>query len=100
QETRIAGAQPQNVRIRRHARVLASGLLAIPGDDTGDERAVTISLIRIRQAGSRQRIVEADSEALRIGELDILNDATGQISVCSINSGVEYRHRDTASTHR
>ena len=61
---------------------------------------MTISLIRIRQARRRQRIVEANTDALRVGKLDVLHNATGQISVCSINSGVEYRHRDTASTHR
>src|SRR5581483_3842081 len=72
QEARIACAQSQDVRARRDARVLAARLLAISGDYSRDKSPVAVCLIRVWKIRRRQRIVEADADALRVCELHVL----------------------------
>ena len=61
---------------------------------------MTVSLIGVWKVWRRNGIVETHAEALRVGELDVLRDATGQIGVSSVNSRVEHCHRHSSTAFR
>src|SRR4051812_44782721 len=61
---------------------------------------MAVRLIRVRQARRGKRIVKTNAQTLSVRKLDVLDDASRQISVGSINAGIQDGDRDTPSANR
>jgi hypothetical protein len=100
EEVGVAGAQADEARARRVAREAPAGALpAVAGDDARHVRAVPLRLIRVLQPFEVDGVAEVGrGQALEVGQLDVAEDAAGEVGVGRVESRVDdgYGHAGAA----
>ena len=93
QKCRIAGAQSEQPSAGCDAAKLSRRTCTACRDHAADERSVSADEIGVRKILDRERIIESRRYALQIVESHVLNNASRQIRMLSVDAGVEHRDR-------